>query len=436
MTLLACQNFFLKLRQKSIKILGICWEKSLGMISKLLPGPYILLSRYLMATLLKSIGLIMGGTLVLMIFFEWLEVQRKYSNAEKNIGIAVDMLSQMEMVFLKIPWLLHLMLPSLIFASVCFSLYLLGRSRELLILRAFGLSVWFVIRTYIWIILPMGLFDLYILQPNAVRLLQNHQQFHTMSGLHGTSDHKSLPEFCFRDSFPGGYIIVQSEGIQGHEWHNINLYFFQNKNFSKNDTSVKNNTTIHSLKSPSKKPFLDKPQLQINHVLQKHIYAKKMFLEEGKIPVFHEVWTLWPNRPPVFHWKTPIPIKLSIKNAYILPQDPKFIPLTELKAFENNLSFAKNLSIQARIEFLYLWSSILWMIAGIFMGCVLFFSNPYNYMISGALAVIGYSMFYFLRELCCALGKGLFINPYVAIFFPLLTLILLSAALLHEQKEF
>ncbi|MES2345485.1 MAG: LptF/LptG family permease, partial [Chlamydiota bacterium] len=108
-----------------------------------------LLSRYTSRSFLKCFGTIVLGVCLIIVLFEFAEIQRQ--SGLKDIESSV----KLSMVLLRVPHLLEKALPFLIFISALFIFWRMNRSSELVIFRATGISLW-------RLILPISLTALFI----------------------------------------------------------------------------------------------------------------------------------------------------------------------------------------------------------------------------------------------------------------------------------
>ncbi len=102
------------------------------------------LSRYVSRSFLYSFGTILVCFFVIVILFDFAEIQRRAGSRE------ISLAAKFNMVLLRSPHLLEQAFPFIVFISSLFTFWRMNRSHELVIFRSIGISLW-------RLILPIGL---------------------------------------------------------------------------------------------------------------------------------------------------------------------------------------------------------------------------------------------------------------------------------------
>jgi lipopolysaccharide export system permease protein len=120
---------------------------------------FSLLSRYTRRSFLTSFGITVLCLLILILLFDFAELQRRAGSMELSFG------TKLNMVFLRAPYFLEQVLPFLVFVAALFIFWRMNRTNELLVCRASGISLWRFIIPLSFTALMIGFIDLTVFNP-------------------------------------------------------------------------------------------------------------------------------------------------------------------------------------------------------------------------------------------------------------------------------
>lgn len=118
-----------------------------------------LLSRYASRSFLVSFGGILTCFFVIIILFDFAELQRRAGSKE------ISMVIKLKMVLLRSPHFIEQILPFLVFVAALFVFWRINRTNELTALRSIGISLWRLILPLSLTALLIGFVDLTVFNP-------------------------------------------------------------------------------------------------------------------------------------------------------------------------------------------------------------------------------------------------------------------------------
>ncbi len=131
---------------------------------------FSLLSRYLSRSFLMSFGIGFVCIFIIILLFDFAELQRKAGSTELSLAIKLNM------IFLRAPHFLEQVIPFLGFGAAIFTFWRLNRSNELIILRATGVSLWRVIFPISLTALMLGFVVLTAFNPLSTAMLERYEK--------------------------------------------------------------------------------------------------------------------------------------------------------------------------------------------------------------------------------------------------------------------
>jgi len=120
---------------------------------------FSILSRYVSRSFLMSFGGAFLCLLIIIMLFDFAELQRRAGSKEISLAIKLNM------IFLRAPHFLEQILPFLAFVSALFIFWRMNRTNELLIFRSSGVSLWRLILPISLTALTIGIADLTVFNP-------------------------------------------------------------------------------------------------------------------------------------------------------------------------------------------------------------------------------------------------------------------------------
>lgn len=120
---------------------------------------FSLLSRYASRSFLMSFGVTLLCLFIIVVLFDFAELQRRAGSKEINLGLKLNM------VALHVPYFLEQILPFLVFVASLFVFWRMNRANELVIFRSTGISLWRLILPISFTAFLIGFVDLTVFNP-------------------------------------------------------------------------------------------------------------------------------------------------------------------------------------------------------------------------------------------------------------------------------
>jgi len=127
-------------------------------------------SRYVSRSFLVSFGIGIICVLVIILLFDFAELQRRSGSTEMGLGIKLNM------IILRAPHFIEQIIPFLSFVAALFVFWRMNRSNELIIFRATGISLWKIILPISITALMIGLLDLTSFNPISTAMLERYEK--------------------------------------------------------------------------------------------------------------------------------------------------------------------------------------------------------------------------------------------------------------------
>ncbi len=131
---------------------------------------FSLLSRYVSRSFLASFGGTFSILLIIIMLFDFAELQRRSGSKEINLA------AKLTMVSLRAPYFLEQVFPFLVFVAGLYIFWRMNRTNELLIFRSTGVSLWRVILPISVTALMIGFVDLTAFNPLSSAMLSRYEK--------------------------------------------------------------------------------------------------------------------------------------------------------------------------------------------------------------------------------------------------------------------
>ena len=345
--------------------------------------------------------LIVGATLAsIIVIFDFTELLRKTSGKS---FISLDIIIQM--LLLKLPSLLEQLLPFTMLFSAILMFWHINRSREMIVIRAAGLSIVQIIRPIVTTALFIGLLDLFIVNPLSSSLLLRYEHMH---------------DRYFKGN--RGSLAVSESGLWLREVDETTQTVFHVRHVNADENKL---STITVFQSDRRDRFL------------RRLDAAEATFAVGKIKL-SKVWGSAPAQTPEFvdHYDLTTSLTFtSLQNRGADPQSlsfwliPQYIELLERSGL-NGLKYAlhwHSLIAQAA------WAGIMVILAA---ACALRTIRQGRTLLTITIGIGMAFLLYVLKDVTYALGSSAKVPPLLAAWTPVFISGLLSiTALLHFEEN-
>ena len=170
-----------------------------------------LLSLYIGRHFLRAFVAALGSMMGLVLLFDIIELLRR--SASHN-GMTFDVI--FELALLKLPQMVELILPFAVMIGAMVSLWSLTRSRELVVARSSGVSVWQFLAPLLGVALVIGALNVTSFNPLSAALYQRFERLQDQLALHGTDNPLMVGEngLWLRESHGAEQMIVHAGAVR------------------------------------------------------------------------------------------------------------------------------------------------------------------------------------------------------------------------------
>lgn len=360
-------------------------------------------SVYMGRSFLASFAMVLAFIGGLILLFEVIELMRR-SASRDDMGFSVIL----TMGLLKLPQMLHVVLPFAVMLGGMIAFWRLTRSQELVVARAAGVSVWQILGPVLVIVFGIGVLDVAAVNPLAAAL---HERFERMEDQLFSYDGNplSLSEngLWLREVRDDGQVVVMHADQVRQEGPRLLL----------------RQVTI----------FLFDGADRFSHRLE----AEEARLADGRF-LLSGAWEMHPGQPSERHDSYPLPTSLTLTKIHDNFSASESLSFWELPQF---IEFFESSGFSAHRQKLY-WQSLL---ASPLLSCAMllvaaaFALNP-NVRAGGALLrVIGGVgaglLVYFFSNVAYALGVSAKLPLAMAAWSPPIVTSLLGLGLLFHLED-
>lgn len=359
--------------------------------------PYTL-ARYIIRQLLANIGIVMSVLITLILVFDTLEIVRRAY--DKNVPFSIVL----EMVIMKLPYMLQKILPFAVLIGSIMALSKLTRSSELIIARASGVSVWQFLAPALITCMAIGIFIMTIFNPLSATMLSRFQQVEARY-LRGTTSMLSVSS--------SGLWLRQSGTNSGEH-------------------------IIHALRVSNSDMQLFEVTIFVfgtNNLFQSRIDADSAKLEDGYWQLKNAVFTE-SGKPARRYAAYRLPTDLSARQIQESFAPPETLSFWELPGFIHTLEEAGFSALQHRLYWNNILATPFFLMAMVFVAAI-FSLRPPRQGKTGLLIVMGISsgfLIYFFSDVIGALALSGRIPVILAAWAPVgITMLVSIATTLHLE---
>ncbi len=364
----------------------------------------ITFSKYLLKQYLSSFFIVASCIGFIITIFDTIEILRKSQDKHIPIRIIFDL------VFLKIPYLMIELLPFIILISTILTFARLTRNSELIVARASGISVWQFLVPALTVSLSVGIFVVTILNPLSAIFLNKLD---------------SITNKYFSNNI--NVFSVSSTGLWLKQ---------QDANYNNGGKIV-----IHALSLEHKSSNLENVTFyafDTNNELNYRIYAKKASLSDGKwlIPSGIINYTSENNTTSTIeNYTIPTTIKIyEVLDSYFPPENISFWNLPSFIKVLNDAGFSA-------IRHNMYWHKILEI--PLLLSAMVLFATIFSLRIprkgrTGVLISLGLISGFIvkmLNDIIYALGLSRQIPTMLAVWGPVIIIILISCAIILHLED-
>ena len=174
---------------------------------RLSPLLSVYIGRHFLRLFLVALGTMMG----LVLLFDIIELlRRSASHGDASFETIV------ELALLKLPNMVELILPFAVMVGAMASLWNLTKSRELVIARSSGVSVWQFLTPLLAVALALGVINVTSFNPLAAALYQRYEQLEDQIALRGADNPLLVGEsgLWLRETHQDGQIVVHAGAVR------------------------------------------------------------------------------------------------------------------------------------------------------------------------------------------------------------------------------
>jgi lipopolysaccharide export system permease protein len=189
-----------------------------------------LLSLYIGRHFLKTFAAALGSMAGLVLLFDVIELLRR-SAAHSGMGFDIIF----ELALLKLPQMVELILPFAVMIGAMVSLWSLTRSRELVVARSSGVSVWQFLAPIVGVALIIGALNVTSFNPLSAALYQRFERLQDQLALHGSDNPLMVGEngLWLRESHGEQQMVVHAGAVRQEKlvlkMRDVSIFFTDTK---------------------------------------------------------------------------------------------------------------------------------------------------------------------------------------------------------------
>ncbi|MBR7158582.1 MAG: LPS export ABC transporter permease LptG [Alphaproteobacteria bacterium] len=359
------------------------------------------ITKYMMRHFLVSFFGVLFILLALTFLFDFIELMRRTAS-RPNVTIQYVL----EMTALKLPSMLHILLPFVVLISSLLVFWRLSKSHELIIIRAAGVSVWQFIAPMLIATFVIGVLNITAFNPLAAATYKNYERLEDRFGMSSANP-----------------LNISNQGLWLKETRDNTQY------------------TIHAGKIKQTEKALQMEDMSIfetdaNDRFLRRIEAAKGTLKDHKF-YLENAWIMEVGKAALFKEKLEIETILSlnkIQDNFSSPETVSFWTLPDFIKFFEQTGFSP---LKHQLHWYSLIASPLFLCAMVLIAAV--FSLNTNQRQGGiflqtALGISAGFILFFLSKVSYAFGSSASIPLFLAVWSPsLIAIPLCLFALLHRE---
>lgn len=356
-------------------------------------------SRYLIRTFAKWISANLVGFCFIIALFDLTELLRKTST---RFDIHFEQIFQM--LLLKLPHLVGVLLPFIILFSSLLTFWQLNRHRELEVARAAGISVWQILTPLLTVAFIIGLFDLSLINPISSELHYKYEKLHNH-----VIDKKQ------------GSLLISSNGLWVREITDTEQRFLNIRYVEKQDKKLNQVIVL-------------RVDLE-DHFIGRYDATSAQFKDHALL--LNNVWISEPGKTPVHEEQFSISTTLTFASLKNSTRSPDVVSFWKLPSFIKLLEQSGLSSVKYTLQWHTLIARCFWLCVMVILAatCTLSLTHRSGFMKVLALGLFIAFTLYFFRDIALALGAASNIPPIVAAWAPIGVSFMIGLSLLIHQED-
>lgn len=358
-----------------------------------------LLSRYTSRSFLKCFGTIVLGVCLIIVLFEFAEIQRQ--SGLKDIESSV----KLSMVLLRVPHLLEKALPFLIFLSALFVFWRMNRSSELVIFRATGISLWRLILPISLTALFIGCLELTVFNSLSSMMLTRYEHLEKKYLSKTTEEINIEPTGVWLSEHVGHHQVIYRSSqidLKNLEFKDLNVIILSPKN-----------------------KFIERINAKTAYIREGYLDLKDGWdMPAGKVPQYFSQKSIETSLTQTKIKK----MKLIKRNIYSFWKLPAYISLLDSSGLK---------SLRYQMYWHSLLANSVWFGAMIYLAAA-FSCRPRAYGKTIIRLLIGLScgfLLYVFKDIMFSLGVSGKLSPLIAAWLPPLLTLMVGSALVFNQED-
>ncbi len=363
----------------------------------------LILGTYISRRFLEAFGTVLLTIAGLVLLFDMIELVRRAA-ARTDLSFAL----LFSLVLLKLPRMVNLVLPFAVMLGGMVVLWRLSRSRELVVMRAVGISAWQFLLPVLLIVFLMGVGNVAFLNPLGAALYARYERQEDVLLSHRTSP-LSLSEggLWLREVVVGRQSVVHAsrlhqEGLKLY-LRDISVFLFDEKNL-----------------------FVERVEAS-SGILQNDMYYE-----------LYDVWVMQPGKLSIHHDTLRLPTTLTVGRIQENFASPETISVWELPAFIRFFE-AAGFSVHAHRLYLYTLVASPFLLCAMVLVAAAFVMPQTRRGRGGLLRIIGATgagfLLYFFSKVTHALGQSGILPLVLAAWSPVLITGLLGLAAVFHLED-
>lgn len=343
---------------------------------------------------------IIGFFALFVFILDFFEFQRRVTSAS-----ALSFGQKAGLLCLKAPFVLEQLLPFLMFLAALSLLWRLNRGNEVLILRSFGLSAWWIASPFFIVALAFGFLNLMVLQPASVSLFKMYQKRETRLLQKSTQDvmQVSSSGFWLKKKNQDYQVIyrIQNMQQQTRRIEGVSIYLFD-----------------------------------AHYRFEKRYEAREGRLEKEGLSL-KDVWVL-PAEQLGFHQsELTLPLHLSLKDLYQHSPSAQLISFWSFPSLIRWMNQAGMSPYKYKLEQQRLWAVTFWFGALVFLAvaCGIRPQKRGGTLLLLSFGVAASLILYFIRDITYALASARYLPMIFATWSPCVLTFLMALILLFFWEE-
>lgn len=359
------------------------------------------ITKYMIRHFLLSFFAVLFFLLAITFLFDFIELMRRTAS-RPNVSIEYVI----QMTALKLPSMIHLLLPFVVLISSLLVFWRLTKSHELIVIRAAGVSVWQFIAPLLIVTFLIGILNITAFNPLAAATFKNYERLEDKFGMSSPNP-----------------LNISNQGLWLKE--------------TKQNTQY----TIHAEKIKQKEKSLQMDDMSIFETDQNDRFQRRIEAQKGTLKnnIFYldNAWIMEVGKPAKFTEKLEIETALSldkIQDNFSSPETVSFWTLPDFIKFFEQTGFSP---LKHQLHWYSLFASPFLLCSMLLIAAVFSLNTNQRQggiLIQTAMGIsVGFFLF-FISKISYALGASASIPLFLAVWSPsLIAIPLCLFALIHRE---